>query len=383
NYKHYVEIVKRDSVLRKLISSGQKIIENSYGAEDKETAIAFAEKEVYDIAEKEDQSSLEHISGAINAVIEKLDMIAKDGESMKGLSTGFDDLDEVTNGLHGSDLILIAARPGVGKTSLAMNIINNVAINEKAKCAVFSLEMPRTQIAQRSLFSVSSVSMGKGLKGNLTSEEWKSVWLAKKQISEAAIYVDDSSMNTPVDILSKCRRLKRESGLDLVMIDYLQLMNGSGKAKDNRQQEISEITRSLKIAAKELNVPIIVLSQLSRSVEARKDHRPMLSDLRESGAIEQDADIVMFIYKADMYNDVVSEDEPGVCELIIAKHRNGSLATVKLKWIGELTKFVGLHDKTFKASPAKNIEKSKPTEQNSPILEEIPAEDLENLDDLW
>ena len=349
NYGHYVDIVKKDSILRNLIYAGQKIIERAYDDDDAKAGISFAEKTIFDIAQNEEMSSLEHIGGALKGVIDKFDMIAKDPTLVNGMPTGFKALDEILNGLHNSDLILLAARPGVGKTSLAMNIVNNVAINSKKKCAIFSLEMPKIQLAQRSLCSVGCVSMSKALKGKLDTNEWKALWQANKKLAEAGIYVDDSSMNTPSDILSKCRRLKREQGLDLIMIDYLQLMNsGTHSNSDNRQQEISEITRYLKIAAKELDVPIILLSQLSRAVEARKDHRPVLSDLRESGAIEQDADIVIFIYKADMYNDVVNEDEPGVCEVIIAKHRNGSPGTVKLRWYGEYTTFMDLDKKAPK-----------------------------------
>ena len=373
NHKSYIEIVKRNSVLRKLIYAGQKIVENSYDSEDAKASIAFAEKQVFDIAEHEDTSSLEHISGALKEVIDKFDTIAKDSGALRGMPTGFKGIDNILNGLQNSDLILLAARPGVGKTSLAMNIVNNVAINAKKKCAIFSLEMPKTQLAQRSLCSVGMVSMSKVLNGQIDRDEWKSLWQANKKLAEAGIYVDDSSVNTPSDILSKYRRLKREQGLDLVMIDYLQLMSAGKKLVDNRQQEISEITRYLKIAAKELNVPIIVLSQLSRAVEARKDHRPILSDLRESGSIEQDADIVMFIYKPDIYNDVVSEDEPGVCELLIAKHRNGAIGTVKLRWIGELTSFVDI-DKKF--SP----KKERPQEESE---EQITQDDINEINGLF
>lgn len=342
NFSHYMNIVKRDSVLRKLISSGQKIIENSYESDDKTEALSFAEKLIFEIAQKEDTTSLEHIGDALKSVIDKFDKISKNKDVLRGMPTGFKDLDRLTNGLQNSDLILLAARPGVGKTSFAMNVVTNIAISQKKRCAIFSLEMPKTQLAQRALCSVACVSMAKALKGELSVDEWKAIWAANKKLVDAGLYIDDSSMNTPIDILSKCRRLKREGGLDLVMIDYLQLMNSGGKVKDNRQQEISEITRYLKIAARELDVPIIVLSQLSRAVETRKDHRPVLSDLRESGSIEQDADIVMFIYKAEMYNDVPNDDEPGVCELNIAKHRNGSLDTIKLRWFGEYTTFTDL-----------------------------------------
>ena len=340
NFQYYVDIVKRDSLFRKLIQSGQKIIENAYEATDDKSALKFAEKEIFDISEQQDFSSLEHIDGALKEVMEKLNKIAKDPNSLRGLSTGLTDLDALTNGLQNSDLILLAARPGVGKTSLAMNLVNNVAIQGKKSCAIFSLEMPRTQIAQRSMCSIGGVSMEKALKGQLSVDEWTALVKASRKLSEAKIYIDDSSLNDPNDILSKCRRIKREHGLDLVMIDYLQLMRADKNSNyDNKVLEVGEITRSLKIAARELDVPIILLSQLSRAVESRKgDHRPVLSDLRDSGSIEQDADIVMFIYKSDMYNDVVSE-EPDVAELIVAKHRNGPLGTVKLKWVGETTSF--------------------------------------------
>lgn len=354
NFKVYVEIVKRDSVLRKIISASQKIIENTYDATDKEQAVDFAEQAIFEIGKEEESSSLIHIGGALSEVIKKFDNLSKNKDGIKGIATGFKDFDAVTNGLQNSDLILLAARPGVGKTSFAMNIVTNAAVKEKKKCAIFSLEMPRTQIAQRAICSVASVSMAKALKGDLSVEEWKCLWTANKQLAEAGIYIDDSSMNTPMSILSKCRRLKRENGLDLVMIDYLQLMS-SGKKAESRQNEVSEMTRYLKIAARELNVPIIVLSQLSRAVEQRKgDHKPQLSDLRESGSIEQDADIVLFIYKPDMYNDVVNEDEPGICTLSIAKHRNGEIKDVKLRWIGEYTTFVDKDKQMYKKEQEEN-----------------------------
>ena len=341
NYKHYADIVKRCSVLRQLISAGKNIVEKAYESENKEEAIAYAEKQVFDIAKKEDTSELEHASTIVKNVIEKIDEIAKDNSRTKGVLTGITEFDKITNGLQKSDLILLAARPAVGKSSFAMQIVNHASIQGK-KCAVFSLEMSKEQVVQRSLCSVACVSMEKVKNGNLDIEEWKSLWSASKQLSESGLYVDSSSLITPMEILSKCRRLQREHGLDLIMIDYLQLMNsGTGKKDSNRQQEISDMTRYLKIAAKELNVPILVLSQLSRAVETRKEngHRPMLSDLRESGVIEQDADIVLFIHKPDLYNDIVVE-EPGICELIIAKHRNGETGTVKMRWVGEYVTFI-------------------------------------------
>lgn len=376
NFKFYVDIVRRDSLLRKLISVGQKIIENSYQSNDDKAALNFAEKAIFEIAEKQDFSSLEHIEGVLKEVIEKLNKIAKDPSTLRGISTGFDDLDRLTNGLQNSDLILLAARPGVGKTSFAMNVINNVATIVKKSCAIFSLEMPKIQIAQRSMCSIGNVSMERALKGKLSVDEWASLIKASRKLSEAKIYIDDSSINDPNDILSKCRRIKREHGLDLVMIDYLQLMRADKNSTfENKVLEVGEITRSLKIAARELDVPIILLSQLSRAVEQRKgDHRPVLSDLRDSGSIEQDADIVMFIYKPDMYNDVITE-ESDVAELIIAKHRNGPLGTVKLRWNGETTSFLNYSDKVKK----KFYEEENKEFKIEQITDEVELEEVKQL----
>lgn len=341
NYKTYIEIVKRDSLSRALIGAGQKIIEEAYSGKDSEEVLASAEKIIYELAQKEEKSALEHISSGLNQAMKAIDEIAKNGGKVKGISTGITEFDRLTNGLQNSDLILLAARPGVGKTSFAMNIAINAAIEQRKTCAIFSLEMPRVQLALRSLCQVAKVSMSKTKKGTLTTEEMKYIWAANKKLAEAPIYINDSSMVTPMEVLDKCRRLKREKGLDIIVIDYLQLMSSSTKSKDdNRQQEISQITRFLKIAAKELDVPIILLSQLSRAIEQRKDHKPMLSDLRESGAIEQDADMVLFIDNPDKYNDIVNPNEPGICELVVAKHRNGELSNIKMRWIGELTTFV-------------------------------------------
>ena len=349
NFKHYCDIVKSDSIRRKLIRSGQEIIEDAFENEDKDKSLQFAEQVIFDIAEKEGRSSLEHVGrgdGAVKKVIDKFGEIAKDPTVLKGIPTGFTDFDKITNGLQNSDLILLAARPGVGKTSFSMNILVHAATELNKKCAIFSLEMSKEQLMQRAVCSLAKVDMGKALKGEMDAEEWKRIWAASKKLEQSGLYVDDSSMTTPADLLSKCRRLKMQEGLDLVMVDYIQLMTSARKA-DNRQLEISDISRTLKIAAKELNVPIIVLSQLSRAVESRQDHRPLLSDLRDSGAIEQDADIVLFIYNPEKYNDVPQEDEPGTVELIVAKHRNGGTGTVKLRWIGQYTTFVNIKDKVF------------------------------------
>jgi len=360
NYKYYADIVKSNALRRQLILSGQKIIEKSYSDEDKDDILAFAEGEVFNISEKEESSALEHVgkpNGAIKMVIDKFDRISKDPESLRGTPTGYKDLDEITNGLQAGDLILLAARPAVGKTSFAMNLTINIALSGRT-CAVFSLEMPRTQLMQRAICSVAKVPMGKALAGQMNIDEWKRVWAATKKLEASELYIDDSSLTTPAQLLSKCRRLKAKQGkLDLITIDYLQLMSPDKKNKENRQGEISDITRNLKIAAKELGVPIIVLSQLSRDIEKREGHLPQLSDLRESGSIEQDADIVMFLHNPEKYNDTPTQEEPGVVELHLAKHRNGRTGKIKLRWVGQYTTFVGLEEKVSyqKESNKENI----------------------------
>lgn len=367
NYKFYVDIVKSNSIRRMLIKSGQNIIEKAYSNEDKDDVLSYSEAEIYSIAEKEEVSQLEHIgkpNGAIKAVIDKFDKVAKDPNSLRGLPTGYRDIDGITNGLQNSDLILLAARPSVGKTSFAMNLVTNIAVKEGKSCAVFSLEMSKEQLTQRALCSLAKVPMQNALTGKMTSDEWKRIWTATKQLENSKLFIDDSSLTTPATLLSKCRRLKAKEGkLDLIMIDYLQLMTADSRKKENRQSEVSEISRNLKVAAKELNVPIIVLSQLSRDIEKREGHRPQLSDLRDSGAIEQDADIVMFLHNPEKYNDTPTEEEPGVVELIFAKHRNGQVGSVKLRWIGEYTTFVGMEEKVKYQKPKK--------------LEEAPVQEAE------
>ena len=357
NYMQYVDMVERDSVLRQIIDACQNIADKCYNGLDADESIEYAEKVIYDISQRKNTSSLVHMKDILPNVVDRFDKIARDKNAFLGIKTGFYALDRLTNGLQNSDLILIAARPSVGKTAFAMNIIQHVASVEKKKCAVFSLEMGKEQLAQRSLCSLAKVSMAKAMKGEMTSGEWKAIWAAKNLLQESDIYVDDSSMNTPMDILGKCRRLKRERGLDLVMVDYLQLMSIE-KSKESRQNEVSEMSRLLKVMARELNIPVLVLSQLSRAVEKRTNHRPMLSDLRESGAIEQDADIVMFLHKPFMYADKeVSEAEKSIAELIVAKHRNGALDNIRLKWVGENATFRNMD----KDSDLAELEKSMPT----------------------
>ena len=358
NYRSYYDIVSRDSVNRKLIRASRKIIENSMAATDGQTAIAYAEKAVYDISKQSDRSSLLGMNegeDVIGQVLEKFEKLQADPNAFKGIPTGYKRLDKMTHGLQAGALVVLAARPGMGKTSLAMNLVEHASLRAGKTCAVFSLEMPRSEIVQRLICSYANVSMAKALNGELTAKEWKKLMLASDQLKKSNIYIDDSSRVTPAEILSKCRRLKTTAGgVDLIMIDYIQLMSG-GDSKmagaEYRHQDIASSTRVLKIMAKELNVPVIALSQLRR-IQSKE---PQLSDLRESGAIEQDADIVMFISRPEA---IATREEiesgavvKGAAELILAKHRGGEQGRVALKFIGECTKFVDVDEQNRDEEP--------------------------------
>ncbi len=346
NYSHYFDIVRRDCVNRNLIRAARDIIKFAQSSDDNQRSVQYAESLVYDISKTNDTSSMRDIreSDAVDAVLDKFQKLSENKDAFRGVPTGFIRLDKLTNGLQKSDLIVIAARPGMGKTSLAMNIVENAALYNDKVCAVFSLEMPEIQIVQRLLCGYAEVSMADALSGKLSSNEFKKLTKKALKLKESRIFIDDSSRVTPAEILSKCRRIKAKNNnrLDLVMIDYIQLMS-SGKKQTgdmNRTQEVADITRELKIMAKELDVPVIALSQLRRM----QTKEPQLSDLRESGAIEQDADIVMFINRPDV---TATEEEikknnivKGSADLIIAKHRNGGLDRIKLRFKGEITKFV-------------------------------------------
>ena len=333
NYNYYLDIVKRDSTLRKLIRSADKISEDSRNSTDYLKSVAFAEKCIYDISEQLDTSTLSNINTAFNTILDKFENIQKDKDYFQGLKTGFTELDRMTNGLHAGNLVILAARPSIGKSTLAMNIVENIAIKEKAVCAFFALEMTKEELAQRVMCSVGGVSNQSALKGKLEDEDWQRLWQAQKILNDTCIYVDDTSMTTCAEILSKCRRLKsREGKLDLVVVDHIQLMNAI-KSSDSRQQEITE-----------LDIPVIALSQLSRQVTGRKGQKPVLSDLRESGAIEQDADIVMFIHRPDLAAEE-KELEQGkvkknVAQIIIAKNRAGECGEFDLLFQGEKSKFI-------------------------------------------
>lgn len=366
NYMDYYFIVKRDSLNRKLIRASKSIIEFSMKSEDGDDSLDFAQKTIYDVSEEQESSSLKAMNegDVVGEVIKKFEIISQNKNAYRGIETGFKQLDRMTNGLQRSDLIVLAARPGMGKTSLAMNIVEHAAIDKNYTCAVFSLEMPRVQIVQRLLCAASHVSMESALSGNLSEDDWRKLFLNSERLTKSNIYIDDSSRVTPADILSKCRKLKTtgKKKLDLVMIDYIQLMSSGDKSDgsmENRQQEVATITRNLKIMAKELDVPVIALSQLRR-IQTKE---PQLSDLRESGAIEQDADIVMFINRPDVTatKEELQATEPnkkivkGSAELIIAKHRNGSLGRVPLRFIGELTKFVNVEDVGQQEEPGERV----------------------------
>ena len=340
NTEAYANIIKEKSTLRALIRAGSEIVEDSYRDDDEVGAIIEkAEKSIFDITQDNQRGGLMNMENIMVTTFEVMQKRSENKGGLTGLTTGFIDLDRKTSGMQKADLVLLAARPSMGKTALMVNISTNAALKANATVAMFSLEMSRNQLSQRILSSLSHVDLMKIISGDLTTEEWSKVIETMTYMNEMAIYIDDTAGITPLEVKAKCRRLKAEKGLDLVVIDYLQLMEVGGRA-ESRQQEISAISRQLKGIAKELDVPVIALSQLSRAPEMRADHRPILSDLRESGAIEQDADIVMFLYRDEYYNP--DTEKQGLGELIIAKHRNGPTGTVELLFKGEYTKFVNL-----------------------------------------
>ena len=341
NAEKYIKIVEEKSILRRLIKTANEIIELGYSpTEDVEDIMEGAEKKIFDIMQQKNQKSYTPIKDVLVESFTKLEELYNRKQHITGVPTGFSELDYKTAGLHGSDLILIAARPAMGKTAFALNIATNASVRAKVPVAVFSLEMSKDQLVNRILCSEEMVDSNKVRTGKLEENDWTKLAESIGPLSEAEIYIDDTPGISVTEIRAKCRKLKLEKNIGMVVIDYLQLVQGSNKRNGSREQEISEISRSLKILAKELNVPVIALSQLSRAAEQRPDHRPMLSDLRESGAIEQDADIVMFLYRDDYYNE--DSEKKDIAEVIIAKHRGGSTGTVELLWLGSYTKFVNL-----------------------------------------
>lgn len=341
NAMKYIKIVEEKSVLRNLIKTANEIIELGYDpTEDVEDIMESAEKKIFNIMQDKNQKGYSPIKDVLVDSFTQLEELYNRKQHITGVPTGFTELDYKTAGFHGSDLILIAARPAMGKSAFALNIATNAALKANTPVAIFSLEMSKEQMVNRILCSEAMVDSNKVRTGKLEEDDWVKLAGAIGPLSEAEIYIDDTPGISVMEIRAKCRKLKLEKNIGMVVIDYLQLVQGSNKRNGSREQEISEISRSLKILAKEINVPVIALSQLSRAVEQRPDHRPMLSDLRESGAIEQDADIVMFLYRDDYYNQ--ESEKKDIAEVIIAKHRGGSTGTVDLLWLGSYTKFVNL-----------------------------------------
>ncbi len=341
NVQKYIKIVEEKSLLRNLIKTANEIIDLGYSStEDVEDIMDNAERKIFDIMQRKSQKGYTPIKDVLVESFTKLEELYNRKQHITGVPTGFVELDYKTAGLHGSELILVAARPAMGKTAFALNIAANAALRGNVPVAIFSLEMSKDQLVNRILCGEAMVDSNKVRTGKLEEDDWVKLAGAIGPLSEAEIYIDDTPGISIMEIRTKCRKLKMEKNIGLVVIDYLQLVQGSNKRSGSREQEISEISRSLKILAKEINVPVIALSQLSRAVEQRPDHRPMLSDLRESGAIEQDADIVMFLYRDDYYNK--ESEKKDIAEVIIAKQRGGSTGTVELLWMGNYTKFVNL-----------------------------------------
>lgn len=342
NVERYINIVKEKSELRRLIKAANEIIEQGYDpTENIDDIMNSAEKKIFNIMQDKDQKTYSAIKDVLVDAFTELEQLYNQKQHITGVPTGFIDLDYKMAGLHNSDLILIAARPAMGKSAFALNIATNAAVKAKVPAVLFSLEMSKEQMVNRILCSEAMVDSNKVRTGKIDDDDWIKLADTMGDLSEAPIYIDDTPGISINEIRAKCRKLKLERDIGLVVIDYLQLVQGPSKrASGSREQEISEISRSLKILAKEINVPVIALSQLSRAPEQRPDHRPMLSDLRESGAIEQDADIVMFLYRDDYYNE--DSEDKGLAEVIVAKHRAGSTGTVKLVWLGNYTKFANM-----------------------------------------
>lgn len=341
NITAYAEIVRERAILRQLIQVGNSISNMAFKPEgmSKEDMLDLAERYVFEIAEKGARrgGGFVQVKDVLSKVVDRIDTLFEQDSSITGLPTGFMDFDEQTSGLQPSDLIIVAGRPSMGKTTFAMNIAENGAIHSKKPVAVFSMEMPADALAMRMLSSLGRIDQHRLRTGKLNDDDWPRLTSAIALLNEAPLFIDDTPALTPTELRARARRLKREHGLSLIVIDYLQLMQGSGKASENRATEISEISRSLKALAKELDVPLIALSQLNRSLEQRPNKRPVMSDLRESGAIEQDADIIVFIYRDEVYNE--DSQDKGKAEIIIGKQRNGPIGTVALTFQGKYTRF--------------------------------------------
>lgn len=341
NVEKYIKIVDEKATLRSLIQTSNELIALGYDeSEDVDSIMDMAEKKVFGLSQKKSAKGYTALKDVLVGSFAELEKLYNQKGNVTGITTGFIDLDNKTAGLHNSDLIIIAARPAMGKSAFAINLATNAAIKANVPAVIFNLEMSKEQVGNRILCSEAMVDSNKIRTGQIEDEDWMKLATTLGELSEAPIYIDDTPGISIMEIRAKCRKLKLEKNIGLIVIDYLQLIQGTGKKNASREQEISEISRSLKILAKELDVPVIALSQLSRTAERRDDKRPMLSDLRESGAIEQDADIVIFLYRDDYYNE--DSEKKNIAEVIIAKHRAGSTGTVELAWLGSYTKFANL-----------------------------------------
>ena len=342
NIRQYAGIVKDKSILRNIIRVNDSIANDCYaGTQKTEDILADTEKKIFDLVKNKGNHEYKPIDKVVLEALDKISSAAKNRGAVTGVPTGFKDLDGYLSGLQPSDFVLVAARPSMGKTAFVLNVAENVAIKQGITTAIFSLEMSNVQLVNRMLSLESTVDADKIRKGHLDSNDWGKLIEGADSIAKSKLIIDDTPGISIAELRSKCRKYKMENNLGLIIIDYLQLMSGSGSGRsEGRQQEVSDISRALKALARELNVPVVTLSQLSRAVEQRPDHRPMLSDLRESGAIEQDADVVMFLYRDDYYNK--DTEQKGIAEIIIAKQRNGPIGTVKMAWLPEQTRFADL-----------------------------------------
>ena len=340
NVVAYANIVRERAILRRLISAANQIVDHAYGPQGKSPAEVLDEAEqlIFDIAQQDIQrrGGFTPLKGLLKETIDQVAKLYESKNPVTGTATGFTDLDELTAGLQPADLVVVAGRPSMGKTALAMNFMEHAAINQTVPVAFFSMEMPGTQLAMRLLASLSRVNAQRLRTGKLHDEDWPRLTSTMSMLSDLPIYIDDTPALTPLEIRTRARRLHREHGLGMIVIDYLQLMQTS-EGSENRATEISAITRSLKVLAKELRVPVVALSQLNRSLETRPNKRPVMSDLRESGAIEQDADVIFFIYRDEVYNE--DSNDKGIAEIIVGKQRNGPIGTIRLTFLGEYTRF--------------------------------------------
>jgi len=341
NVEYYAQIVAEKAMLRRLIRTATQIVSNGYAeGEDIGALLNDAEQRILELSNRRAAHGFISIRDVLMEVFERVEHLYNHKGGVTGIPSGFPDLDKMTSGFQRSDLIIVAARPSVGKTAFALNIAQNVAVRASETVAIFSLEMSAAQLVQRMICAESNVDAGRMRTGFLEGDDWEKLSMAIGSLSEAQVFIDDTPGITVADIRAKCRRLKKEKGLGMILIDYLQLIQGRGKSGENRQQEVSEISRTLKQIARELEVPVIALSQLSRGVEQRQDKRPMMSDLRESGSIEQDADIVSFLYRDDYYDK--ETEKKNIIEIIIAKQRNGPVGTVELVFLKQFNKFVSI-----------------------------------------